>query len=93
MIDGVEVTGTTINVSESGMLVRLGQALEPWVEGEIFAEVGEYYLSIGARVARVQDRDAGLSFLVETDNDRQSIEIMLEFAQPELSQVLSGDKR
>jgi hypothetical protein len=78
--DGVQVEGQSVNVSESGLLVNFTQPLDVWTSGELSLVVGEYVLSIHARVARVHDRSAGLSFLVDTDNDRLTIRIMVDYA-------------
>ncbi|ADW67561.1 hypothetical protein [Granulicella tundricola] len=55
--------------------------------GEISLLVGEFYISIKVRVARIQGFDAGLAFIIETDNDRHASRLLVEFAtsqnQPE----------
>ncbi len=42
--------------------------------------VGEYYIEIEVRVARMQSDDYGLSFLINDDNDRLAIRILNDFA-------------
>ena len=49
--DGM-ITGQTIDVSESGILVRLDSPVELWLVGELSLTAGEYYIQIEARVAR-----------------------------------------
>lgn len=75
-----QIIGQTLNVSESGLLVRFPVPLDIWVVGQISLTVGEYYIEIDARVARAQDNDYGLSFLIEDDNDRLAIRILNDFA-------------
>ncbi len=81
--------GCCINVSSSGLLARFDDTPELWINGKVELEAGEHYLSIHARVARLQGNEAGIAFLLNTDNDRAAIAILLgsvlDNPQPELS--------
>lgn len=76
--DGRTHGGQSLNVSESGLLARFDQLPEIWSEGQLLLEVGERYLSINARVARVHGNDVGLAFSVATENDQETIRILVE---------------
>ncbi len=78
--DGM-ITGQTIDVSESGILVRLDSPVELWLVGELSLTAGEYYIQIEARVARTFGDGCGLSFLIENDMDRLSIGILYDYAK------------
>ena len=80
IVGDLELTGHCVNVSETGLLVTFDQPIELWISGEILLVAGDYYLNIKARVARTQGLDSGMSFLIETDNDRLTIQILVDFA-------------
>ena len=73
----LRLDGQCINVSDSGLLAKFDKAPELWAEGQLTLEAGEHYLTLHARVARLQGNDAGFAFSVETENDRATIEILL----------------
>jgi len=72
--------GHSINVSQSGMLATFDRALDVWLDGRLFALVGEDFLGINVRVARVDGRLAGLTFQVAGESDRIMIQKLLERA-------------
>ncbi len=82
--DGEVVCGHCVNVSQSGMLALFDIPLELFTNGELSLTVGEYVLSIRARVARTQGKDAGLAFFLTTENDHRTVAILLEFAAAHL---------
>ena len=75
--DGSERIGQGINVSESGLLATFDQPPELWTDGQLLLQAGEHHLSIKARVARVQGRQAGFAFLINNDNDRATVSILV----------------
>ncbi len=77
--DAVE-EGHCINVSATGMLAVFNQPVELFTEGELSLLVGEYFVTIRARVARVQNGDHGLAFQIDNENDRLTVQILVDFA-------------
>lgn len=77
--DGL-VTGHSLNVSASGMLVLFDKPVAIWMVGELTIRLEELSINIGVRVARVQGREAGLSFYIDCENDRLSIGRLIHFA-------------
>ncbi|ADW69914.1 PilZ domain-containing protein [Granulicella tundricola] len=79
--------GHCVNVSASGMLAAFARPVELFTNGELSLLVGEFYVNVKARVARTQGFDAGLAFIIETENDRHAVRLLVEFAtaqhQPE----------
>jgi hypothetical protein len=86
--------GHCVNVSASGMLVAFEEAAELFIVGELSLLVGDFYVSIRARVARTNGKDAGLAFLIRTENDRLASRILAEYAasrlQPEEAGKIGG---
>ena len=80
LIDGSELPGHCVNVSATGMLATFAHPLEVWTNGTLSFLAGDFYLTLPARVARTQDLDAGLHFLLKTPNDHQALSILLEVA-------------
>jgi hypothetical protein len=79
-VNDVRVSGHSVNVSSSGILVRLDEPVELWIGGENSLEVGEWMIEIQARVARMQGRDVGLAFVIRNDHDRLAVQLILEYA-------------
>ncbi len=74
------VKGRSLNISESGMGAVFDDHLDVWLAGRLFVMIEDLHLSINVRVARVQDREAGLTFQVATDGDRITIQKLIEHA-------------
>jgi hypothetical protein len=74
------MVGYCINVSASGMLVAFAEPAELFTVGEVSLLAGEYYVSMQARVARTDGKDAGLAFLISTENDRAASLLLADFA-------------
>lgn len=72
--------GSCLNVSESGMLAQFRLALELWTEGELWVEAGVTQLLIRVRVARVEDRQAGLAFRFADEDQRAKVRAVVAFA-------------
>jgi hypothetical protein len=70
-VNDVRVSGHSVNVSSSGILVRLDEPVELWIGGENSLEVGEW---------RMQGRDVGLAFVIRNDHDRLAVQLILEYA-------------
>jgi hypothetical protein len=77
--DGLYV-GHCVNVSASGMLAVFAESVELFTEGCLSLLVGEFYVTIAARVARSMGDDRGLAFHIRTDNDRDTVAILLAYA-------------
>ena len=81
------VEGHCVNVSASGMLAVFNQPVELFTVGEISMLIGEYYINITGRVARVLSNDHGIAFLIDNDSDRLTAKVLVDFAaaqhQPE----------
>jgi hypothetical protein len=80
--DGL-ITGHCLNISASGMLVLFDRPVAVWMVGElsVLVEEGSNNITIEARVARVDGRQAGLSFYIEDDdNDRLTVGRLMLFA-------------
>ena len=77
--DGL-ATGRCVDVSESGLLGAFDRPLGVWTSGELTASLGDESVSVKARVARVDGRNAGLSFQTENENDRLAILKLIDFA-------------
>ncbi len=77
--DGLAI-GRCLNVSATGMLAKFEKPVAVWMTGELSILLEDGYINIGVRVARVLDREAGLAFYVEDDNDRFAIDRLMEFA-------------
>lgn len=82
--DGVETTGICLDISKSGLLGAFSQPLDLWIEGELSLDFGQGCIGIRVRVARVMDREAGLTFLFRNDADRYVIDTVVGFAQDEM---------
>ncbi len=76
--DGL-ISGRTLDVSASGMLAEFDKPVAIWTIGELTILLEDGYINIGARVARVDGRRAGLAFYVEGDDDRVAIGRLLTF--------------
>jgi hypothetical protein len=62
------------------MLVLFDRPVAIWTVGELTIRLEESSFNIGVRVARVHGREAGLSFYIESDNDRLAIGRLIHFA-------------
>ena len=63
------------------MLVRFEEAVEVWLTGELSISLGIQYITVPARVARVDGREAGLSFRIKSDDDRLQVKMLLDAAE------------
>ena len=77
--DGV-VEGHCVNVSASGMLAVFSREVDLFTKGEISLRVGEYFVNITARVARVLNGDHGLAFQIDNENDRKTTQVLVDYA-------------
>ena len=76
------VTGHLLNVSESGLLAKFDSPVEVWTVGEVSAyvtDVGDGYISINARVSRIENREVALTF-TDSVNDHPSIRYLVALA-------------
>ncbi len=76
-VDDQKYLGQCINVSETGLLARFKDLPELWTDGRLFLESGEHYLSINARVARIQGNDVGFAFAILGSNDQETIKVLI----------------
>jgi len=74
------LSGRCVNISASGMLAEFDRPVDIWTTGELTILLDDGYIHIGARVARVDGRKAGLAFHIEGDADGVAIERLLAFA-------------
>lgn len=65
--EGRIVLGRCINISESGLLARFDEPLDLWTTGELRLHAGQRSCKLGARVVRVTQREAGLTFSRRSD--------------------------
>ncbi len=56
------MVGHCLNLSESGLLGVFDDELELWTKGELVLRFGTRACAVPARVARTEDREAGLAF-------------------------------
>ena len=73
LADGKIVRGRCINLSESGVLAWFEQPLELWISGELRLHSGRHSCKVRARVSRVIEREAGLSFRLGDDLTERSL--------------------
>lgn len=76
MVDGKIVRGRCANISESGLVATFERPLELWTDGELRLHSGQRSCKIAARVARVQDREAGLTFRITADSSDRSLHLI-----------------
>ena len=76
--------GRSVNVSESGASVRFEKSIDVWIVGDLSFLMEDHHPSIHARVARVEGREAGLSFKITSDLDRAAIRDVLAVAQAQM---------
>jgi hypothetical protein len=79
-MSGRTIRGQCVNISESGMLARLDRPLEIWSEPTL-SQVGEWYVNMDVRVARIEGRDTGLAFHISTESERTAIRKLIEVAR------------
>ena len=77
--------GNSVNISESGMLAEFDRGPEVWLTGRILAQIGEWRLSTGVSVVRVDGRMAAFAFREMSDIDRTRIRKLIEDANEGLS--------
>jgi hypothetical protein len=77
--DGM-VSGRCVNVSESGIRITFDRPIDIWLEGDLSFLIGTQYVSIKARVVRVDGRDAGLWFHIHSEADKSVITQLLALA-------------
>ena len=77
--DGL-ATGHCVNVSETGMRVTFERPIDFWLEGELDFVLDDLRFNIKARVVRVDIREAGMLFHIDTDADKLTVEKLLELA-------------
>jgi hypothetical protein len=70
--------GQSVNVSESGVLAAFDRHLDIWITGRLSILVGESDVSIEARVARVNGREAALAFRGMSDKNRAAIQKLIK---------------
>lgn len=73
-------SGVCVDVSESGILGAFDLRLDVWTPGELTASLGEEYVTVRARVARVDGLQAGLSFQIQDEKDRLAVRTLIDFA-------------
>ena len=80
---GGRVRGTSVNISESGVLAEFDRGPEVWLAGRILAQIGEWRFSTGVRVVRVDGRTTAFAFQELSDEDRIKIHKLVEDANGE----------
>ncbi|MGI4755516.1 MAG: PilZ domain-containing protein [Janthinobacterium lividum] len=78
--EGQEIRGNCLNISESGLMANFEQELELWTTGRLQLSFARAAVTVGARVARCVERDAGLSFLFEAESERTAIRALVASA-------------
>ena len=79
--DGATLRGNCLNISQSGLLAAFRDPPELWTKGSLRLHFGNRNYELTARVARVQDREAGFTFSFRNDDDRQVVRAILVFAE------------
>jgi hypothetical protein len=74
------IKGQSVNVSESGMAAIFEELMDVWAKGPLHAEVGDSHITLNVRVARANGREAGLTFLIAGDDDREAIQKLIDCA-------------
>jgi hypothetical protein len=67
------------------MLAEFGRGPDVWLTGRILAQIGEWRLSTGVRVVRVDGHLAAFSFQEMGDEDRIRIHKLIEDANEGLT--------
>ena len=78
-------SGQSVNVSESGMLVRFDRTLEIWLKGHLCAVAGEWHLSINVHIIRVDGQLTALAYEIGSEGDRATIRKLIELAEHDLA--------
>jgi hypothetical protein len=78
-------SGRSINVSDSGMLVRFDQTLEIWLKGHLCVVAGEWHLSIDVHIIRVEGQLTALAYEIGSEGDRATIRKLIELADHNLA--------
>lgn len=78
--EGAITRGHCLNVSESGLLGVFDVAPELWTTGDLLLHFGQSRQRIRARVARVNENEAGLSFLFAGEREREAVRALVDFA-------------
>jgi EAL domain-containing protein (putative c-di-GMP-specific phosphodiesterase class I) len=82
---GGTANGSSVNISESGMLAEFGRSPEVWLTGRILAQIGKCRLSVGVRVVRVDGRMTAFAFRELSDQDRVAIHQLVKDGNEGLS--------
>ena len=75
--DGL-ATGRLLNVSDTGALVQFDKAVAIWTVGELSVRLGERYITIKVRAARVENRTVALAFM-NRDHNLRDILYLVDF--------------
>lgn len=62
LCDGRIILGQCLNISDSGVLAEFEEPLDLWTTGELRVHAGLRSCKLTARVSRVEDGHAGLTF-------------------------------
>jgi hypothetical protein len=73
-----EVTGYSMNISESGLFAVFDQHLDIWLTGRLTAVIGEWHVDIRVRVVRVEGYMAAIVFQQPSDRSRAAIQKLIE---------------
>lgn len=84
--DGQIVVGESVDLSESGILVKFDEIIEAWIIGELIIQTEKDIFVIRARVARVDGSQAGLVFRPETEAEHEAVRMLIG----SLSQAISS---
>ena len=82
--ENIEVTGSCLNISRSGLWGSFAQPLDLWTNGKLVLDFAHRFLDIRARVVRADGQNAGLIFIFETNTDRLALNRAVWLAQYEL---------
>jgi hypothetical protein len=54
--------------------------MDVWATGCLHAAVGDSHVELNVRVARADGREAGLTFRIANDDDREAIQKLIDYA-------------
>jgi hypothetical protein len=75
------VNGHCANVSESGMMAIFEKPVDLWLKGDLSIVVDGRFVSIKAMVARVKGREAGMAFLIESEEQKSAVQLLVSYAK------------
>lgn len=78
--DDDTVTGSCLNISPSGLSSHFVRPVDLWATGHVSLETGKGTVTLPARVARTNEREAGLAFILHTDVEREAVRDLVAFA-------------